>query len=64
MRLCGIWNAVHIGLNIRHHFLFCENVVLLPNYIVSKIENIPSIGKFKKNPKKPNKNGHYFWLGV
>ena len=48
MRLCDIWTAVHIGLNIWHQFLFCENVVLLPNYIVSKIENIPPIEKFSK----------------
>ena len=27
-------------------FLFCKNVVLLLNYIVSKIKNIPPIGKF------------------
>ena len=48
---------VHIGLNIWHRFLFCEIVVLLPNYIVSKIENIPPIGKLSKN-------GDYFWGGV
>ena len=52
IRLRHIWNAVHIGLNIWHHFLFCENVVLLPNYIVFKIENIPPIGKFSKIKNK------------
>ena len=50
--MCHIWNAVHIGLIIWHHFLFCENVVLVPNYIVSKIENIPPIGKFSKIKNK------------
>ena len=35
-----------------HHFLFCEHVVMLPNYIVSKIENIPPIGKFSKIKNK------------
>ena len=30
----------------------CENVVLLPNYIVSKIENIPPIGKLSKIKSK------------
>ena len=42
----------HIGLNIWHHLLFCENVVLLPNYIVSKVENIPLIEKFSKIKNK------------
>ena len=33
-------------------FLLCENVVLQPNYIVSKIENIPPIGKLSNIKKK------------
>ena len=36
-------DAVHIGLNIWHQSSFCENDILLPIYIVSKIENIPPI---------------------
>ena len=51
-RLCHIWNAVQTGLNIWHHFLFCENAALLPNYIVSKIKNIPLTGKFSKIKNK------------
>ena len=38
--------------NIWRHFLCCENVVLLPNYIVTKIENIPPIEKFSKIKNK------------
>ena len=52
IRLFHILIAVHIGLIIWHHFVFCENVVLLPNHIVSKIENIPPIGKFSKIKNK------------
>ena len=49
-----IWYAVHTRLNIWHQFLFCKNVVLLSNYIFSKIEINPPIGKWKvfKNPKQ------------
>ena len=43
---------MHIELNIRHQFLFCENVVLLLNYIVCKIENIPPNRKFSKIKNK------------
>ena len=41
--------------NIWSHFLFGEIFVLLPNYIVSKMEIIPPIGKFSKikNNKRP-----------
>ena len=52
LSLCHIWNAVLIGLNIWHHFLFRKNAVLLPNYIISKIKNIPPIGKFSKIKQK------------
>ena len=52
IRLCHIWNAVHIQLNIWHQFFICKNVVLLLNYIVSKIEKILPIGKSSKIKNK------------
>ena len=48
IRFCHIWNTVHIGLNIWHQFLFSKNVVLLPSYIVSKIETFRLLEGFQK----------------
>ena len=48
MKSCDIGNPVHIGLNIQHQILFCNNDVLQPIYIVSKMENILPIRKFSK----------------
>ena len=52
-RIVSYLEHKQIELNIWHQFLFWKDVILLRNYIVFKIENIPPIKFFKITNKKP-----------